>query len=630
MRKKIKKTSFFQRARSHHLYQKVGAGVLVVAFSTFVHTFSANLRTDILQTPTPAAFNGTVSPLEKVPAWTALTTDEWNATYDAIPSDKFIAFPAYDVTALQTPISSLQWGDPEDDAIRDAKITFPVVYLGTYEGDFQENAGSHPAVDIKAPEGTPIRAIANGAVEKVSYSSGGFGNSVVIRHDDAPDPDNPNNRIVLYSSYSHMNTIFVSEGQVVQKGENIGTVGHTGTATTNHVHFQIDRDSASWHPYWPFTSADQKAAGLSFFDAINAGLGIDNARTHTINPLSYVQTFKDETNSATTSVTETEVVTENPEVESVTVVETTVSDVEIETDTNIVVPEEIIIDSVTPSVVVDENIRFAFLHDGSFVPGAPETVTIAVKKGSDFITDFQPQSGVKLTIGRGAGTITPDRLTKDDFVGGQSTFVLIGEDDGSIQLKATMGSTSGVTVLENGVFPDVIEGDSYYEAVKTLKKDGIIQGYPDGTFKPTQSVSRVEALKFIFAGAEVAVDTATAPSLKFPDTDPKGWYAPYVQTAQMLKIIKGYPDGTFKPVNTVNRVEFLKMLFASANIDVSKLVVQKNPFPDVDKDAWYAPYVVYAKQKGLIDADVSSFEPNGVMTRGEVAEVLYMFRKKLK
>lgn len=623
MRKKIKKTSFCQKVRSHHLYQKVGAGVLLVAFSIFVHTFSANLRTDVLQTPTPVPFDGTVSPLEKMPAWTELTTEEWNATYDTIPTDKLIDFPQYNITALQTPVSSLQWGDAADDAVRNAKITFSTVYLGNYKRDFRENVGSHPAIDIKAPEGMPIRAIANGVIEKLSYGSGGFGNYVVIRHDDAPDPDNPSSRTVLYSSYAHMNTIFVNEGQVVTKGESIGTVGHTGIATANHLHFQIDRDSAPWHPYWPFTSTDQTAAGLSFFDAINAGLGIDNARTHTTNPLLYVQTFKDETNSAATSLTE--------EVEPVTVVEITISDVETEIETDIVVPEEIIIDSVTPSVVVvDENIRFVFLHDGSFVPGAPETVTIAVKKGSDFMTDFQPQSGVKLTIGRGAGTITPDRLTKDHFVGGQSTFVLIGEDDGSIQLKASMGSTSGVTVLENGVFPDVIEGDSYYEAVKTLKKDGIIQGYPDGTFKPTQSVSRVEALKFIFAGAEVAVDTATAPSLKFPDTDSKGWYAPYVQTAQMLKIIKGYPDGTFKPVNTVNRVEFLKMLFASANIDVSKLVVQKNPFPDVDKDAWYAPYVVYAKQKGLIDADVSSFEPNGVMTRGEVAEVLYMFRRKLK
>lgn len=610
MRKKIKKTSFLQRARSHHLYQKIGTGVLIVAFSTFVHTFSTNLRTDLLQTPTPAAFNGTVSPLEKIPAWTELTTDEWNTTYDAILSDKFIAFPTYDVNALQTPISSLQWGDPEDDAIRNAKITFSTVYLGNYKRDFRENVGSHPAIDIKAPEGTPIRAIANGVIEKLSYGSGGFGNYVVIRHDDAPDPDNPSNRTALYSSYAHMNTIFVNEGQVVAKGESIGTVGHTGTATANHLHFQIDRDSAPWHPYWPFTSTDQTAAGLSFFDAINAGLGIDNARRYTINPLLYVQTFSVEIATESESVVEVEAETE---IEPVVAVEA-----------------EIAIETETTPVVVDENIRFVFLHDGSFVPGSPETITIAVKKGSDFITDFAPQAAIKLTIGRGAGMITPDRLTKDDFVAGQTTFVLIGEDDGSIQLKATMGSTNGVTVLENGVFPDVIEGDSYYEAVKTLKKDGIIQGYPDGTFKPTQSVSRVEALKFIFAGAEVAVDTASSASLKFPDTDPKGWYAPYVQTAQMLKIIKGYPDGTFKPVNTVNRVEFLKMLFASANIDVSKLVVQKNPFPDVDKEAWYAPYVVYAKQKGLIDADVSSFEPNDVMTRGEVAEVLYMFRRKLK
>lgn len=92
---------------------------------------------------------------------------------------------------------------------------------------------------------------------------------IIIRHDNVPYEGKTQ---TLYSSYLHLSSIDIAEGTKVKKGQMIGKVGSTGISTAPHLHFQIDRDDAPFHPYWPFTMEDARNAGLSFFDAISAGL----------------------------------------------------------------------------------------------------------------------------------------------------------------------------------------------------------------------------------------------------------------------------------------------------------------------------------------------------------------------
>ncbi|MDA1061062.1 MAG: M23 family metallopeptidase, partial [bacterium] len=268
-------------------------GTLLVASVVGLSDSTWLYKASILDWPEHEPFDGTVYPVQMVPDWVGLDSSKWDLPYSELDESDLVAIPVYDPTKLSTSTDDLVWGDPDDNILRNAKITYSTPYLGNYELDGIEGAGSHPAVDIKIPEGTPIFAIANGTVIKISNQSSGFGNHIVLQHNNFPDPNGSSATIVLYSSYNHNSANLVSEGDVVKKGQQIALSGSTGTATTPHLHFQIDNDQAPWHPFWPFTWAEVSEAGLNFFSAVNEGLGRESARLTTVNPLNYVQTYLD-------------------------------------------------------------------------------------------------------------------------------------------------------------------------------------------------------------------------------------------------------------------------------------------------------------------------------------------------
>ena len=172
-------------------------------------------------------------------------------------------------------------------------------------------------------------------------------------------------------------------------------------------------------------------------------------------------------------------------------------------------------------------------------------------------------------------------------------------------------------------FSDVPASHPNYVAIMALKERGIIAGYPDGTFKPDQAVNRVEALKIILLGSNINVPDASGDG-GFKDTQSNAWYAKYILKAQILTIVQGYPDGSFKPEQTVNLAENLKLLLKTAQIDVSKLSANEDPYADVPKTEWYAKYAQYAKDHNLIDADSSNkIYPAQGMTRAKLAEMMY-------
>jgi murein DD-endopeptidase MepM/ murein hydrolase activator NlpD len=95
-----------------------------------------------------------------------------------------------------------------------------------------------------------------------------------------------------YSAYLHLEVALPAEGTVVKKGEMIGRVGMSGITTTPHLHLQIDTAEAPFHSYWPYSFKDLRDLKLDFFEAVNAGLGKENAMKYTVNPLDFIQSLE--------------------------------------------------------------------------------------------------------------------------------------------------------------------------------------------------------------------------------------------------------------------------------------------------------------------------------------------------
>ncbi len=222
-------------------------------------------------------YSGTVTPLAEVPdyaRWSKLGGNPKEHTFQQVPRDLLVTLPKY---------------DPSTSTTGDAASIYSIGHLGSYATG-EEISGSHVGVDIRVPVGTPVRSIMNGVVERVETSGNvGMGIMVIVRHPNVPDPANTRTTTTLHSVYGHLSSAVVETGMVVSKGEQIGYSGKTGFATGPHLHFQIDRDEAPWHPYWPFSGEDQRSAGLSFVGAVDQGLHQAEGKKFTIQPILYAQ-----------------------------------------------------------------------------------------------------------------------------------------------------------------------------------------------------------------------------------------------------------------------------------------------------------------------------------------------------
>ena len=161
---------------------------------------------------------------------------------------------------------------------------------------------------------------------------------------------------------------------------------------------------------------------------------------------------------------------------------------------------------------------------------------------------------------------------------------------------------------------DKINAD-YTEAIKVLDLIETMQGYPDGNFKPTATITREEAAKVIAIFDNKDADISTYYTSINPFTDEKGrWGESYVGYGYRAGIIAGMNATTYAPTSNVTGTQFLKMALVTLGYDQ-----EKEGFVGT---SWAVNVLALAKKIGLIDDLADGWKPEKDLTREEAAQIL--------
>lgn len=180
------------------------------------------------------------------------------------------------------------------------------------------------------------------------------------------------------------------------------------------------------------------------------------------------------------------------------------------------------------------------------------------------------------------------------------------------------------TAFADKPFTDVPEGSAGFEGIEYLRNGKVLTGYEDGTYKPNNRLNRAEFAKLIanpFIMKNSRVTDCMSENIAdddqtvyFPDVNRDAWYAPSVCVVKVAKIVDGYDDGTYKPNRTINVAEAMKMLAG-----VFAYETKTEPTDD-----WFMPYARALAERNAIPTSIKGF--GDPITRGEMAEILFRLK----
>jgi S-layer homology domain len=165
--------------------------------------------------------------------------------------------------------------------------------------------------------------------------------------------------------------------------------------------------------------------------------------------------------------------------------------------------------------------------------------------------------------------------------------------------------------------------------IKALVEKDIIKGYPDGTFKPDQPVTRAEFAALLNKAFDLKEIRAAR---KFKDVPKKYWAAEVIQKAYKGGFLSGYPNGTFAPKQNIIRIQSLVSLVNGSKLEPSGNLDINGVFGDAAQVPSYGQNALIAATQRCVAVSVEydssklpggNFGPNTVATRADVAAYIH-------
>jgi hypothetical protein len=200
-----------------------------------------------------------------------------------------------------------------------------------------------------------------------------------------------------------------------------------------------------------------------------------------------------------------------------------------------------------------------------------------------------------------SGSTVPDGLNGDNHIA-----YISGYPDGSVQPKSSITRAEVATVLyrlltdnkrnelnsDSDMFSDVPENAWYRSAVNAMADGGYITGYPDGTFRGNDNISRAEFVAVMARFLNKNEATCT-----FTDVKPGYWAYSSIARATTAGWLDGYTDGSFRPTSSITRAEVMRIINRVLNrgVDENSELLSFAAAPDnTDESAWFYYDVIEA------------------------------------